>query len=286
MDGLKPASLRPTDALGRMDRAQLETLLARHCRAQGYAVESAGTGAIGAKVGDAIDLVLRREDEFVLVQCRHWTATTVSQDAVQALLDVMADLDATGGVLVTGGTFSSAAIEVASRKGRVELVDGATVHTMLGALPDRNDEAPLRVDVEVFDEGPYAGDSMEWLMLSAGDRARSGALLGASAGRFVWLSLGLKVTCGFALILLFAWAIDTAVHPLLQPLRLHRVTADAELLSTPGGYDMRPAQSARQDPIVDATPDAWHQPSEDEILEQQRKAHAAQMVEKDHTSAL
>jgi len=264
--------------MGRLDRAQLETLLARHCRAQGYVVESGGAGVIGAKFGDAADLILRRDDEFVLIQCRHWTATTVSQDAVQALLDVMADLDATGGVLVTGGAFSSAAVELASREGRVELVDAETLHAMLEAIPDIDAEPELRVGADVFDQGAYSGDNMEWLMLSAGDRARSAALAGAPTGRLLLLSLGLKLTLAFALVMLFAWAIDTAVHPLLQPLRLHRVTADAELLSAPDGYVMHPAQSARQDPIDDATPDAWHQPSVDEILEQQRKGDGATKV--------
>src|SRR6476619_2923266 len=269
MDGLKPANRRGADATGRLDRAQLEALLARHCRAKGYVVESGGVGVIGGKFGDAADLVLRRDDEFVLVQCRHWAATTVAQDAVQALLDVMADLDATGGVLVTGGAFSSDAVELASRQGHVELVDAETLHAMLGAM-DNDDDPELCVDDDVFDQGAYAGDNLEWLMFSAGDRARSGTMAGAPTGRLLLLSLGFKLTLAFALVLLFAWAIDTAVHPLLQPLRLHRVSADAELLSAPDGYVMRPGQSARQDPIDAATPDAWHQPSEDEILEQQR----------------
>jgi hypothetical protein len=49
---------------------------------------------------------------------------------------------------------------------------------------------------------------------------------------------------------------------------------------------MRAAPSVGQAAVDDATPDAWHQPSEDEILEQQRKAHDARVVDKDHTSAL
>src|SRR5512141_2645412 len=136
-----------------MDRAQLETLLARHCRAQGYAVESAAAGAIGAKFGDAIDLVLRRDDEFVLLQFRHWMATAVAEDAVHALFDAMVYLDATGGVLVTGGAFTDAAVDLAGRLGRMELVDGETLHAMLGAIPELEDEPPLRVDAGVFDEG-------------------------------------------------------------------------------------------------------------------------------------
>lgn len=289
MDGLKPASLRRMDALGRMDRVQLETLLARHCRAQGFAVESALTGAMGAKFGDAIDMVLRRDNEFVLVQCRHWTATTVSPDAVHALLEVMADLDATGGVLVTRGVFSSAAVEAAGRLGRVELVDRETLTAMLGPTPELDEEPPPLVEADVFDRGAYAGDNLEWLMLSAGDRARSGTFAGAPTGRLLLWSLGFKLTVAFALVLLFAWAIDAAVHPLLQPLRLHRVTAPAESsLSTPpaDAYVMRAVPSTGPETVDDATPDAWHQPSEDEILEQQRKAHAAQIIEKDHTSAL
>jgi len=99
----------------------------------------------------------------------------------------------------------------------------------------------------------------------------------------------LKLTLAFALVLLFAWAIDTAVHPLLQPLRLHRVTApagSAALASTAAGDGMQTMPSAGQDSIDDATPDAWHQPSEDEILEQQGKAHVAGKVARDDTPAL
>lgn len=287
MDGLKPASLRRMDALGRMGQVQLETLLARYCRAQGYAVESAGAGGMGAKFGDAIDMVLRRDDEFVLVQCRHWTATTVAQDAVHAFLDVMADLDATGGVLVTAGTFSSAAVELARRQGRLELVDAETLHAMLGPVPEPDDDPPLTVDADVFDQGAYAGDNLEWLMLSAGDRARSSAHAGAPPGRLLLWSLGFKLTVAFALVLLFAWAIDTAVHPLLQPLRLHRVTSDPASTSAPAeGYVVRAGQSVPQDPVDDATPDAWHQPSEDEFLEQQRKADEAAKVIKQDAPAM
>lgn len=286
MDGLKPAGLRRTDALGRMDRAQLETLLARHCRAQGYAVESVGSGASGAKFGEGVDLVLRRGDEFVLVQCKHWTATTVPRDAVHELLDVMADLDATGGVLVTNGAFSSAAIEMASRQGGVELVDGDTLRAMLGPEPD--DEPPLAVDVDVSEQGAYAGEFAE-RVFSTGGRVRYGGAGTAPAGPLLLWSLGLKLTFAFALVLLFAWAIDTAVHPLLQPLRLHRVTAASVLPGSSAaadGYAVHATQSARQDPGDEATPDAWHQPSEDEILEQQRKSGAAVKVDKDGTPDL
>jgi hypothetical protein len=215
----------------------------------------------------------------VLLQFRHWMATAVAEDAVHALFDAMVDLDATGGVLVTGGAFTDAAVDLAGRLGRMELVDGETLHAMLGPIPELDDEPPLRIDAGVFDEGAYAGANLEWLMLSPGDRARSGALAGAPSGPLLLWSLGLKLTVAFVLVLLFAWAIDMAVHPLLQPLRLHRVTTDAASSSAPAeGYVMRPGQSARQDPVDDATPDAWHQPSEDEFLEQQRKADEAMKV--------
>jgi hypothetical protein len=271
-----------------MGRAQLETLLARHCRAQGYAVESAVSGAMGAKFGDAIDMVLRRDDEFVLVQCRHWTTTTVPPDAVQALLDVMGDLDATGGVMVTRGVFSSAAVEVASRQGRVELVDHQTLSAMLGPIPELDEDPPLGVDAGPFDQGACAGDNLAWVMLPGGGRARSGAVAGVPSGRLL-LSLGLKLTLAFALVLLFAWAIDTAVHPLLQPLRLHRVTApagSATSASMARDDGTQGAPLAGQDTVDDATPDAWHQPSQDEIIEQQRRAQTAQEVPRDDAPAL
>jgi hypothetical protein len=57
------------------------------------------------------------------------------------------------------------------------------------------------------------------------------------------------------------------------------VTNDAATTSAPAeGYVVRAGQSAPPDPVDDATPDAWHQPSEDEFIEQQRKADEAMKV--------
>ncbi len=289
MDALKTASLRRTDAVGRMDRAQLDALLARHCRAQGYAVESVGAGAVGARFGDAVDMVLRRGDEFVLLQCRYWTATSIPPGAVHALLDVMADLEATGGVLVTTGGFSSDAVEAASRQGHVELVDGNTLQAMLGPMDEHDDGPPSSGDADRFGQGAYAApprEDVEWRMPSAADRPRAGAGGAPLSGRRLLVSLGVKLMFAFALVLLFAWAIDAAVHPLLRPLRLHRAATGAGVATstTPAdGAVMAVLPATPQDDDV-AMPDAWHQPSQDEFIEQQRRANEASKRIKDDTA--
>jgi hypothetical protein len=123
-------------------------------------------------------------------------------------------------------------------------------------------------------------------MRSAAERSRQGSGGPALAGRRLLLSLGFKLTFAFALVLLFAWAIDTAVHPLLRPLRLHRAATDAGLPMSAAPADgdvMAVVPTTPQDGDV-ALSDAWHQPSQDEFIEQQRKADEASKRIKDDTA--
>lgn len=107
---------RRDDALARVGRQALEGLLARHYAAQAYAVEHVGTGGTGARYDGGIDLKLRRADEYVLVQVKHWNACKVPHNDVHQLLGVMVNEGATGAVLVTSGEFTQAAIDAAHRR--------------------------------------------------------------------------------------------------------------------------------------------------------------------------
>src|SRR5688572_9580764 len=113
MRRLKPVSHRRSDALSRVAWDQLETLLANYYRSQGYQVDHVGTGATGAQFDGGIDLKLRRDDECIVVQCKHWNAMKVTHNAVHELLGIMVNQSATGAILVTSGEFTDAAIEAA-----------------------------------------------------------------------------------------------------------------------------------------------------------------------------
>ena len=136
MYGLKRVSQRRDDALSRVGWEQLETLLATYYRDRGYQVDHVGTGASGSRFDGGIDLKLRRDSEYVLVQCKHWNAMKVTHNAVHELLGIMVNEGATGAILVTSGEFSKAAIEAGTRQGHVQLIDGEELRAMIGPIPE------------------------------------------------------------------------------------------------------------------------------------------------------
>lgn len=137
MSGLKDVRQRYDDALSRVGWDHFESLLAVYYRGQGYEVEHCGSGGVGGRFDGGIDLKLRRSGEYALVQCKHWNAKQVPHNEVHQLLGLMLNEDATGGILVTSGEFTSAAKQAATRLGRVRLVDGHELRSMLGPLPER-----------------------------------------------------------------------------------------------------------------------------------------------------
>lgn len=95
-------------------------------RMHGFSVvETGGGGADGG-----IDLVLKKEGEVFLVQCKQWRAYKVSVNVVRELLGVMVTKGATGGFVVTSGVFTAEAKPFA--KGRnIELIDGSALSIMI-----------------------------------------------------------------------------------------------------------------------------------------------------------
>jgi hypothetical protein len=132
---LKRVRNRRSDALSQMTWQALETLLAVHYRGQGYAVEHVGTAVSGSRYDGGIDLKLRRGDEYVIVECKHWNARQVPHNVVHQLLGIMVNEGATGAILVSSGEFTDKAKEAAARRGEVQLVDGDALRAMLGPLP-------------------------------------------------------------------------------------------------------------------------------------------------------
>lgn len=146
MDRLKNVRGRYSDPLSRISWERFEQLLADHYRQNGYGVEHCGTAGTGGKFDGEIDLKLRRNDEFVLVQCKHWNAKQVPHNDVHQLLGLMVNEGATGAILVTSGEFTQAAAEAANRLGHVKLVDGQALRSMLSpdafaALDAQDDRA-------------------------------------------------------------------------------------------------------------------------------------------------
>lgn len=176
MKGLKSVSDRRRDALTRVAWDRLETLLAAWYRSEGYDVEHVGTGATGARFDGGIDLKLRRDDQYILVQCKHWNAMKVPHNAVHELLGVMVNEGATGAILATSGEFTRAAIEAATKLGHVQLIDGDELRVMLGPIRESEAIGVGAVRMRIGGEGGTAIAKRvgERLLSAAEDRIRYG----------------------------------------------------------------------------------------------------------------
>ncbi len=129
--------------------------LAKH----GYTTEENLAG--GADGG--VDVEAWRDGKRFLVQCKHWRSRPVGVDVVRELLGAVTAARAAGGILVTSGTFTEAALAFA-RGQPLELIDGAR----LGAAPARAASSAV--------ECPACGSPM----------VKRTAGRGANAGRSFW----------------------------------------------------------------------------------------------------
>ena len=115
-----------SDALSDMTWREFEMLVGEGFRLQGYEVTETGGG--GADGG--VDLVLRKEREKFLVQCKQWKAFKVGVTVVRELYGVMAAHGAAGGFVVTSGRFTEEAAEFADGR-NIQLVDGPKLFGMI-----------------------------------------------------------------------------------------------------------------------------------------------------------
>ena len=113
-------------ALEGMTWQDFELLVGEAFRLQGFNIEERG----GSQADGGVDVVLRRERETFLVQCKHWKNQQVSVQVVRELFGVMAARGATGGYVVTSGTYSAPARDFASGR-NIQLIDGTHLAKML-----------------------------------------------------------------------------------------------------------------------------------------------------------
>ena len=113
------ASSQAANALDGLTWREFEMLVGEAFRLQGYqVVETGGSGADGG-----VDLVLRKDRETFLVQCKQWRAYKVGVTIVRELFGVMAARGAAGGFVVTSGRFTREATEFASGR-NLKLIEG------------------------------------------------------------------------------------------------------------------------------------------------------------------
>jgi restriction system protein len=133
----KPAADLPfLERIRRLSWREFEALLADSYRGHGFHVEEKG----GPKPDGGYDLVLLKENQLLLVQCKHWLVFQVGVPKVRELLGAVHKVNATGGILVTCGDFTSQAREFANGT-PIELIDGAALAAWISAKPIGTAEA-------------------------------------------------------------------------------------------------------------------------------------------------
>lgn len=128
---LQQAIVSPSRITDGMNWQEFELLVGEAFRQRGYAVEETVPGPDGG-----VDLVLRKDGEKFLVQCKQWRALKVSVTVVRELYGVMAAQGAAGGFVVTSGQFTAEAKSFAAGR-HVTLIDGEALRTWLPSVVDR-----------------------------------------------------------------------------------------------------------------------------------------------------
>jgi restriction system protein len=105
---------------------EFELLVGEAFRRKGFTVQETGQG--GADGG--IDLVLLKDGEKCLVQCKQWRRQLVQVNVVRELFGVMAAEGAKGGFVVISGRFTEDAKAFARGK-NLQLIEGAELSDMI-----------------------------------------------------------------------------------------------------------------------------------------------------------
>lgn len=108
---------------------EFEELVGEAYRRQGYKVTETGGG--GADGG--VDLILRKNGEKLLVQCKHWKMDKVGVKVVRELYGAVAAESASGGIVISSGTFTQEAKDFARGK-PLELLDGSVLLNLIGKV--------------------------------------------------------------------------------------------------------------------------------------------------------
>ena len=268
---------------------ELERMLAVYYRGQGYVVEHCGTVASGTRFDGGIDLKLRKDDAYIIVQCKHWNAKQVPHNPVHELIGVMMTQGATGAIFVTSGEYTRAAIEAAAKQGHVQLIDGDDLRAMLGPLPEPVAQGLTEVGVV---SGGGSHPMLGRVVAATGERllaAEEDRIRGGRPARRLGSALGaglLLIVVKVAIALAVFWILSSSIKDALKGLQPAVAPAQANtavrlpapsgesprLLENPGAVDGSEATQS-----VQAAP-AYQPPTPEEIRESKRQADEAMRI--------
>jgi restriction system protein len=106
--------------------SRFETLIGEAYRRQGYSVSRpSGSGPDGG-----VDLVLRKDGNTLLVQCKQWKSWNVGVKVIREMYGVLTDKKAHGAIIVASGIFTQEARTFAEGK-PIDLVEGEQLAALI-----------------------------------------------------------------------------------------------------------------------------------------------------------
>ncbi|MBW8313134.1 MAG: restriction endonuclease [Rhizobium sp.] len=255
------------DDLSRASWQDFERLLARHFESRGFAVDHCGTAGSAQRFDGGVDLVLRKDGEVILVQCKHWNVAQVPHNDVHQLIGLVETRGASRGILASSGEFTRAAREAASRTSRVELMDGAALRAIL--------DASLIPSAKPGGSAPSLGSEAWAPVAGKGGRRGRRRMSPEDALR----ELGFKLAFALVLALLMFLFVRHQLGKLEESLTRPVVRPAAAAAPAKASTDMAPVvQQPRANP---SNPMGKVPTSPDELREWERKnAEAMEILEK------
>lgn len=139
---------------------QFELLVGEAFRRQGYAVQETGLG--GADGG--IDLLLRKNGELTLVQCKRWRTQRVDVKVVREMFGLLAHHQASAVKIIAVGAYTTDAQRFAAGK-PIELITGDAllelVRSVQTAASEPAPQAPPTDSAETAPPCPKCGQAMQ-----------------------------------------------------------------------------------------------------------------------------
>ena len=123
---------------------EFEFLVSEAYKRKGYAVqENSGAGPDGG-----VDLVLSKDGEKTLVQCKNWQSNKIGVPVVRELLGAMTAKGASAGIVVCSGEFTQPAKDFAGQN-RIELVTGRALSKLISSVQTKQTSISLTTSASV-----------------------------------------------------------------------------------------------------------------------------------------
>jgi restriction system protein len=136
-------SQKDLNAIRSLGWREFEELVGEAYRRQGYTVrENPGAGPDGG-----IDLVLSKDGNTYLVQCKQWRSMKIGVKIVREMYGIMTAKHASGVIIITSGMVTQEAKSFASGK-PIDLVEGRQLAELVSSVQKNPDNAPKTNSVQ------------------------------------------------------------------------------------------------------------------------------------------